>query len=153
MLVAWPEEHFQRFADRYLIRAAKAVSIQYAAFDLYDPSKRKLQGDNSEVWGNIGRPCGLWTERLAHRWYTPVLANDSPHRGDQSVVFAARTLANLSKCPGNRTLLYKVELDRAAVSAARPPTPAKSLRFKGTGASRRVKDKNTASESLANAWI
>ena len=101
-----------------------------------------------------GANCTLWIDQVSHRFFSNVLSEHPPHRGDQAAIFASRILSNLSKHPENRTLLYKIELERATQNAkhlATAPTPKACLRFKGNAIDAdgnhlrsRPKDKATA---------
>ena len=141
------------------------LNIDFAHFDLYRKDvcgggpMAGLEGTMSRPTSKLsqnttGANCTLWIDQVSHRFFSNVLSEHPPHRGDQAAIFASRILSNLSKHPENRTLLYKIELERATQNAkhlATAPTPKACLRFKGNAIDAdgnplrsRPKDKATA---------
>ena len=74
-----------------------------------------------------------WTTHLKTPSYSHILKHGSPHVGYQSGVFGARVLHNLAKHKSNRSVLYKIELSRAATYAKKkaPAVTVPILRFNG----------------------
>ena len=111
--------------------------INFVEYDLYRHQKEEYQSSST-----------TWTSNLRNPYFTHVLSCHSPHEGYMSDIFASRTLHNIAKNQLNRTMLYKIELQRAAAAAAKE-TPVQTvvpLRFDGISEERRrPKDPSTHS--------
>ena len=115
-------------------------TIDYKHYDLYQENSGSSSG-HGMLMVKQQQQQRTWMSNLTNPYYSHVLDLYSPHHGDQSTVYASRILSNVAKHSANRTVLYKIELQRAAAAATAASSNAPSVsstvrRFDGSASPR-----------------